>query len=173
MPGRKPSAPGAGCGPAVHHLPAAGLQRQAERHQGAEHVGVGVDVAQHQRPAGRPPQGGQHVRRGRTHRPAHRSPWTCLRSDWILAACSIERSARKSTSGVTRRSRCWRSQLRTNPRALVSAASEAAHCALVAEHRDEDLGHPQILGGLDLGDRDEAQARDPSAPAAGASRSPP
>src|SRR5690348_10494099 len=31
--------------------------------------------------------------------------------------------------------------------------------SIVAEHRDEDLGRPQVLGGIDLGDRHEAEPR--------------
>ena len=45
----------------------------------------------------------------------------------MCAACSMDRSGRKSSSGVVRRSRWRRSQLHTKPRALSRALNEAAH----------------------------------------------
>src|SRR5438128_1377401 len=96
-------------------------------------VAVGVDVPQAQdRAAGLPKSLEQFARR--RHDPAHSSPPGSLdfnpaKRAWMCAACSMERSGRKTSCGVARRSRCLRSQFHTKPRALSRALKDDAHCS--------------------------------------------
>ena len=96
---------------AVRHAPAPALEGEAERQERAEHVGVRMDVPQHERSPAVLPEGGEHRLRGRRppvlDTPAHEpDPASRSRSSaWMRAACSIEWSGRKSSSGVTRSSR--------------------------------------------------------------------
>ena len=87
--------------PSRGHREATSGQHLVDRQQRAQHVGVGMDVAQHQGPAARLGQRHQDVRRD-PHAP---SADRRLSSSWMRAAWAMERSARKSSSGVTRSSR--------------------------------------------------------------------
>src|SRR2546422_4009758 len=110
-----------------------GAQGEPQSQEGAEHVAVGVDVPQAQdRAAGLSKSLEQFARR--THGPAHCSlpdslDFSPARRAWMCAACSMERSGRKMSWGVARRSRCLRSQFHTKPRALSRALKDDAHWA--------------------------------------------
>ena len=134
--------------------------------QRAEHVGVGMDVAEHERAPGSRPNGSSTAADGRglacRRRPltARRRLRPVLSSAWMRAACSIERSGRKSSSGVTRRSRCWRSQLRMKPRALARAGQRGRPLrARPRAPRRRPWPSRRSFDGLDLGHRHEAEAR--------------
>ena len=151
--------PGAGCGPPYVTVQPRASSASAEGQQRAEHVGVGMHVAEHQgASAARRPNGVRTVR-GQPTRSSPVVPVHLLKRTGCARRAPSTGRAGSRASGVTRRSRCWRSQLRMKPRALDEGGQRAVPLPLVAEHRDEDLGHLAGPWRLDLGHRHETQPR--------------